>query len=160
MSQNETSHVNHRKEWTLVLTTVILVSALLLANYIVTNSYAPNTDGENGGFQRTGVSVEVAYQMIMNSGEFPDLIILDVRTQSEYDDEGHLNNSILVPHDEIELNIEDLLQYQNNTIIVHCRSGSRSVVASTTHISYNFSRIYNMLGGYNDWVASGYPTVI
>ncbi|MHA1673930.1 MAG: rhodanese-like domain-containing protein [Promethearchaeota archaeon] len=159
MSQNETSHTNNKSEWTSVLTTVILIGGLLLANYIVTNSYDPDTDGENGEFQRTDVTVEVAYQMIMNSKEFPDLIILDVRTQGEYD-EGHLNNSILVPHDEIASNIDDIIQYQNTTVLMHCRSGSRSVVASTTLLSYNFSKIYNMLGGYNDWVAKGYPTVV
>ena len=159
MAHNETVSVNNKKKWAIILSSLFLIGSLILATYIMINTYDPDSDSENDEFLRTDVTVEFAYQMTLNSSGFPDLIILDVRTQSEYD-AGHLSNSILMPVAEIEENIEDLLPYQNRTILVHCQSGSRSLTASNILISYHFSRIYNMLGGYSDWVASGYPTVV
>jgi len=91
------------------------------------------------------------------SGELEDLFILDVRTQDEYD-AGHLINAMLLPLDEIEDNIALILQYQNTTMIVHCRSGSRSRTASGILMQYNFTLVFNMLGGFNDWIDAGYPS--
>ncbi|MHA1619853.1 MAG: rhodanese-like domain-containing protein [Promethearchaeota archaeon] len=162
MEHNETFSTDKnekRKQWIVVITSIVLIGSFATATYLLTPPSNPDTDGENTDFQRTDVTVEVAYQMIMNSSGFPDLIIMDVRTHSEFVG-GHLNNSVLMPVDEIEANIDELLQYQNTTILVYCRSGNRSGTASDILLLYNFSRIYNMLGGYSDWVASEYPTVM
>lgn len=48
-------------------------------------------------------------------------IILDVRTQEEYD-EGHIPGAILIPHTEIEERAEEVLTDKNQWILVYCRS--------------------------------------
>jgi len=56
------------------------------------------------------ITVNTAYDMI-TEGSFPNLIILDVRYQCEYD-MGHLYDAVLIPYDELETRIgelEDLL---------------------------------------------------
>ena len=117
---------------------------------------------EEPQYDFTNITVGTAYSMIEDAtndlGDLEDLVILDVRTQDEYD-AGHLVNALLIPLDEIGDSIALLLPYQNTTIVVHCRSGSRSSVASEVLIGYNFTRIYNMLGGFNDWVGAGYPSI-
>ncbi|MFX1588226.1 MAG: rhodanese-like domain-containing protein, partial [Promethearchaeota archaeon] len=95
--------------------------------------------------------------MITNHTQYPNLLILDVRSQSEYD-ESHLYNATLIPHDEIDSRISELESYKNTEIIVYCKSGSRSEMASQNLAStHNFTKIYNMLGGITEWIIAGYP---
>jgi LPXTG-motif cell wall-anchored protein len=72
----------------------------------------------------TDIDVVTAYDMITN-GSYPNLIILDVRTQSEYD-ERHIENSMLIPVTELESRINELSQYIDTEIVVYCRTGWES----------------------------------
>ena len=105
----------------------------------------------------TDISVQTAYNMINNNTLYPDLLILDVREQWEYD-ENHLYNATLIPLGEIDSRINELEPYKNIEIIVYCMSGSRSAMASQNlDDNHNFTKIYNMLGGINAWIGAGYP---
>jgi parallel beta-helix repeat protein len=104
------------------------------------------------------VDVETAYNMIMN-GSYPDLVVLDVRTQSEHDS-GHIYSAVWIPVTELEARIGELENHKDHEIIVYCLSGGRSVTASGTLDSYNFTKVYNMLGGISAWQSEGYPVWI
>ena len=103
----------------------------------------------------TSISVTDAHDMINNSTLYPDLLILDVRTQGEYDD-GHICNATVIPVGELESRISEISSYNDTEILVYCRSGSRSASASQILVNNNFTKIYNMLGGFTAWVSSGY----
>jgi rhodanese-related sulfurtransferase len=103
----------------------------------------------------TGISVQTAYEMINNPSSYPNLLILDVRTQDEYN-AGHINGSLLIPVSELQTRISELDYAKNSSILVYCRSGSRSATASQILIDNGFQHVYNMLGGYNQWKAAGY----
>ncbi len=133
------------------LTTMILM--IIFLPMIAPQDVAPVND-EN---EVSDIDVETAYRMINNITGFPNLLILDVRDQSEYD-AGHINNSVLIPVSDLESRLDELEEYKDIEIIVHCRSGSRSRTASTILATNGFSKIYNMLGGFNAWTAAGYPT--
>ncbi len=62
-------------------------------------------------------------------------VIVDVRTKEEYEDE-RVSTSINIPYDEIDA---DVKLDKNKTIIVYCRSGSRSEIATKTleELGYN-----------------------
>lgn len=77
------------------------------------------------------------------------IILLDVRTQEEYD-EMHIPNSLLIPVDVIEKEAPEKLTDKNTTIFVYCRSGRRSVTASEALIKMGYTKVYN-LGGIIDW---------
>lgn len=95
--------------------------------------------------------------MINNHTQYPNLLILDVREQHEYD-ESHLYNATLIPEGEIDSRISELEPYKNTEIIVYCRSGSRSALASQNLTNnYYFTKIFNMLGGITEWIDVGYP---
>lgn len=78
-----------------------------------------------------------------------DIVILDVRTESEFDS-GHISNAILIPDDEIEEKAESILTDKNATILVYCRSGRRSALASEELASLGYTDVYDF-GGINDW---------
>ena len=76
-------------------------------------------------------------------------IILDVRTQEEYD-EGHIPGAILIPNTEIEDRAEDELTDKNQLILVYCRSGRRSKLAAEVLLELGYTNIKEF-GGILDW---------
>ena len=131
---------------------IAFVSIILVGAAVIIPLYLKSLQYEPG---ITNISVQEAKSMMDDDLMYPDLIVLDVRTQSEYD-EGHIENATLIPVDELELRINELIQYKDTEIIVYCQSGSRSAVASNTLSDAGFSNIFNMLGGYSAWTAAGY----
>lgn len=99
----------------------------------------------------TKISAEEAKKMM---DENKDIIILDVRTEEEYQ-EGHIEGAILIPDNEIKDTAENILTDKSATILVYCRSGRRSANASKELSELGFTNIYDF-GGINDW---GYDVV-
>ncbi|MDH5690300.1 MAG: rhodanese-like domain-containing protein [Candidatus Bathyarchaeota archaeon] len=100
------------------------------------------------------VTVSEAKDMIDSN---PLLVVLDVRTQSEYDS-GHIRNAELIPHTELEARISEL--DENRETLVYCGSGGRSVTASQILVDYGFSKVYNMIDGIMAWIGAGYPVFV
>lgn len=84
---------------------------------------------------------------IMDSGE--EYVLLDVREQSEYD-EGHIPGAILIPYTEIEEKAESMIPDKNKQILVYCRSGRRSKIASEALLKLGYTDIKEF-GGIIDW---------
>ncbi len=78
-----------------------------------------------------------------------DVIILDVRTQEEYED-GYIENAILLPDYEINDNAETILPDKNAKILVYCRSGNRSASSAKALIKMGYTDVYDF-GGIIDW---------
>jgi len=103
----------------------------------------------------TNISVHTAYDMITNTTQYPDLIILDVRNYNEFNLE-HLYNATLIPLNELATRISELEPYNDTEIIVYCRTGVRSQQGSDILVANNFTKVYNMLGGITAWKEAGY----
>jgi rhodanese-related sulfurtransferase len=76
-------------------------------------------------------------------------IILDTRTQAEYD-EGHIPGAIVIPHDEITDRAEEELPHKDQLILVYCRSGRRSKLAAEALVKLGYTNIKEF-GGIIDW---------
>lgn len=76
-------------------------------------------------------------------------IILDVRTQQEYDME-HIENAILIPDTEITEKAPSMLLHKNALILVYCRSGNRSKTASQALADMGYTNVKEF-GGIIDW---------
>ena len=77
-----------------------------------------------------------------------DYVILDVRTQEEYD-QGHIPGAILIPDTEIEDRAEGELTDKNQLILVYCRSGRRSKLAAQSLVELGYTNI-RQFGGIMD----------
>ena len=84
---------------------------------------------------------------IMESGE--EHIILDTREQDEFD-EGHIPGAILIPYTEIENKAEEMLPDKDAQILVYCRSGRRSKIASESLAKLGYTNVKEF-GGIIDW---------
>ncbi|MDG6223215.1 MAG: rhodanese-like domain-containing protein [Candidatus Bathyarchaeota archaeon] len=130
-----------------VVTGSFLVSLLLVTFTLMPIVFAePNTQD---------ITVDTAYSMI-EGGAFPDLAILDVRNQREYD-VNHLYGTTLIPLHELETRIGELAEQMNNEILVYCGSGGRSEIASGILDNNGFTNVFNILGGITEWIDSEYP---
>ena len=92
------------------------------------------------------ITAEEAKQ-IMDSEE--GYIILDVRTQEEYD-QGHIPGAIVISHEEIEEKAEEVLTDKDQLILVYCRSGRRSKIAAEALVKLGYTNIKEF-GGIIDW---------
>ena len=73
-------------------------------------------------------------------------ILLDVRSPQEYSEE-HLSGAILIPDYEFNIRKNELEKYINNTIIVYCKSGSRSRKIYQILKKMGYMNVYNLYGG-------------
>ena len=78
-----------------------------------------------------------------------DYVILDVRTRQEYE-EKHIPGAILIPDSEIGERAEQALPDKNQLILVYCRSGRRSKLASEKLAQLGYTNIREF-GGIIDW---------
>jgi len=99
------------------------------------------------------VSVDQARKLISSN---ISLVILDVRTPSEYES-GHIKGAKNIPVDELETRIVEL--NRDIETLVYCRLGMRSTRAMHILNYHNFAKVYNMLGGIEAWKQAGYSTV-
>ena len=121
-----------------------LMILLLLAVMLLT---ACGQDKENDqGAVYVNITAEEAKQ-IMDSQE--GYIILDVRTQEEYD-QGHIPGAIVISHEEIAEKAEEVLADKNQLILVYCRSGRRSKLAAEALVELGYTNIKEF-GGIIDW---------
>ena len=84
----------------------------------------------------------------------PDVILLDVRTQSEFD-EGHVANAL-----NIDIKQDDFMEQAKSTlpagktIAVYCRSGKRSATAAEMLAAEGY-KVVNLEGGIMAWKEAG-----
>ncbi len=76
-------------------------------------------------------------------------IILDVRTQEEYD-AGHIPGAILIPDYEITAQAETTLPDKEQLILVYCRSGRRSLNAAEALAALGYTNVKEF-GGILNW---------
>ena len=76
-------------------------------------------------------------------------IILDTRTQKEYD-ESHIPGAILIPYDEVTERAEGVLTDKDQLILVYCRSGRRSKIAAEALVKLGYTNIKEF-GGIINW---------
>lgn len=77
------------------------------------------------------------------------VVILDVRTQEEFDD-GHLPDALCLPNEEITDTPPEILPDFDQPILVYCRSGSRSEQAARKLAAMGYTDVTD-LGGVLSW---------
>lgn len=78
-----------------------------------------------------------------------DCIVLDVRTAEEYA-QGHIKGAILLDHSDIDTKAHVVLPEKNALILVYCRSGRRSKIASERLVKLGYTNVKEF-GGIIDW---------
>ena len=126
----------------------IIVLFLILSTLFILGCTTLNEEISSKGQESVKVSKitsEEAKEEMNNS----NVIILDVRTEDEYNS-GHIENSVLIPVDDLENKAEELLVNKEQKILVYCRSGNRSKKAADLLVEMGYTNVYDF-GGIKDW---------
>ena len=126
---------------------------LLMAAICVVMLIACGGKGDKGNTSETAeeigyeqISADDAKGLIDSESEF---IIIDARTESEYA-EGHIEGAILIPEYEIADRAEKEIPDKDRLILVYCRSGRRSKIASEELVKLGYTNVKEF-GGIIDW---------
>jgi uncharacterized membrane protein YdjX (TVP38/TMEM64 family) len=90
--------------------------------------------------------------------ENEEILLLDVRTAEDYvGEQGHIENSTLVPLEELQQRLDELSDYLEKTIVTICRTDRKSVKAAELLAQNGFADVHVVRMGMTDWIKQGYP---
>ena len=115
--------------------------------------FAPDALAHAGPLrQLDGVGVQQARTLLERGG----VAVLDVRGQSEWD-EVHLpaDAGAGVHHIPLGALAERMAELPDATLLVHCKSGSRSAIATSLLAAHGRGAVLNLEGGIDAWIAEG-----
>ncbi|MDR0220318.1 MAG: rhodanese-like domain-containing protein [Lachnospiraceae bacterium] len=81
--------------------------------------------------------------------QFKEVLVLDVRSQEEYDS-GFIARAICLPAPDVAANIASLAPGLDTEILVYCQTGVRSEAAARELQGLGYTQVYD-LGGIADW---------
>ena len=102
-------------------------------------------------------SVAQLQKAISKSGHKP--VLLDVRTQSEYND-GHIQDAINIPHDQLLKEPQLVSAYKDSQMVVFCRSGVRAGKVIEMLEGLGFKEIIDIDGDMLAWNEAGHSVEI
>ncbi|MCL2539148.1 MAG: rhodanese-like domain-containing protein [Oscillospiraceae bacterium] len=102
--------------------------------------------GEDKDEEYATITAEEALKIM---GENPGAVILDVRTEEEFERE-HIPLAVVIPVDELSARAEDELGDKEAVILVYCRSGARSARAAAMLAGMGYVDVFDF-GGILDW---------
>lgn len=100
------------------------------------------------------ITVEQAQEMLAN-----DCLFLDVREQAEYD-AGHILHAKHISRGMLEFKISVHPDFKDMTqpVVVYCKTGGRSALATQTLMSLGFTNVNSLLGGFDAWATTHAPS--
>lgn len=87
-----------------------------------------------------------------------ELLLLDVRKLADFNGEqGHIEQAMLLPLEELKQRLTELENYKNKTIITICRTDRRSSEAAKMLSNAGFENVQVARMGMTDWNKHNYP---
>jgi rhodanese-related sulfurtransferase len=108
--------------------------------------------GRSGG-SIDGVNAVELNDLLQDSDK--EILLVDVRSPSEYVHDGHIEGAQLLPLQQLMHGAAELPKEQE--IVIVCRSGNRSMVACQQLVQMGFTNIRNFNGGMIAWQIAGLP---
>ncbi|OGN98346.1 MAG: hypothetical protein A2Y89_06425 [Chloroflexi bacterium RBG_13_51_18] len=118
-----------------------------------------DTPAPNLEQQLVNIGVLEAYDLIQANNDNPDFIIIDVRTPEEYA-AGHIENAVMVDYNSAGFREEISKFDKDKKYLIYCLTGWRSARARDITEELGFRYVYNMEGGFTEWIAENLPVVI
>ena len=88
-----------------------------------------------------------------------DALLLDVRTTVEWEQDGHLENAVLIPHSDLEERSDELPGDKEDLILLYSQSGNRSKEAAQTLLDLGYTNIVELAPGIIGWKGADKPVL-
>jgi rhodanese-related sulfurtransferase len=94
----------------------------------------------------------VSYDIYKNKISSKDALVFDIRTTEEFN-LGHIKGSININFYDEKLFVKFFKKInKTKPIYIYCRSGNRSKKSSEILKEIGFVKVYDLLGGYKNWI--------
>jgi hydroxyacylglutathione hydrolase len=114
------------------------------------------TDWRSEGLPEGRVPQITVHELATMRDERPDLVVVDVREPSEWDD-GHIAGAISLPMGQAVERMGELPADRPKVAL--CAGGLRSSSVISALLGAGMGGWYNVAGGMREWIKAGYPTV-
>src|SRR6266513_3418331 len=105
----------------------------------------------------TEVDPSEVRELQTRNGADPNLVIVDVREQGEWD-QGHIPGAVHVPRSYLESRFENFVPQRDKKIVLYGATGQRSALAANTlEEQMGYEDVASMNGGFVLWKDRGYP---
>jgi len=132
-----------------ILSTLTILSACTGTPAVTTAAAADSTTAAGESTSQKAEYIKITPSEAKTLMDSETVIVLDVRTQAEYDG-GHVKDAILLDSGDVSVKAATVLPDKNATILVYCRSGNRSATASKQLIEMGYTKVMDF-GGIIDW---------
>jgi hydroxyacylglutathione hydrolase len=116
--------------------------------------------GGVAAWRQVGLPVATIPQITVNELRdrlrFAPVRVLDVRRESEWD-AGHIADAAWWPLDNFKVSPPEI--DHDTPLAVHCKSGYRSMIASSLLARAGFKHVQNVVGGFDAWEQAKLPSV-
>ncbi|MDO4418795.1 MAG: rhodanese-like domain-containing protein [Ruminococcus sp.] len=123
-----------------------LIIVLLISFSIFGLTACQGEDGNIGNHSYEQINAQRAKEIMQSGVEYT---LIDARTDEEFAS-GHIEGAILIPEYEIVSRAEQELPDKDALILVYCRSGRRSKIASEKLVNLGYINVKEF-GGIIDW---------
>jgi rhodanese-related sulfurtransferase len=100
----------------------------------------------------TTITVPEAKALLDKGG----ITFLDVRTETEFK-KGHIPGAMNLPRGKLEFEIDKKITDKNAQVVLYCKTGGRSALATYTLVKMGYKNLKSMDGGWTAWTKAGYP---
>lgn len=121
---------------------IILLTGVLVFAFAACTREANEKEAANLAYNK--ISAKEAKTMMEKS---EDMVILDIRTQEEYD-KGHVPGAILILEEQLREKAETIIPNKDETILIYSKDGSGSREATNTLLEMGYTNVYDF-GGTN-----------
>ncbi len=140
-----------------VLIGLVALSAIVLVGVVAMLVSAPK--GPDGGTivaGKGGTWTNISAETLATKLKAKDFTLVNVKTPYIGEIKG---TDLYIPYTDLTARAAELPADKKAPIVVYCRSGNESAIASQTLLDLGYTNIENLDGGMNAWSASGRQTI-
>ncbi|OGY23521.1 MAG: hypothetical protein A2172_04575 [Candidatus Woykebacteria bacterium RBG_13_40_15] len=97
------------------------------------------------------ISTTDAKELIKRNSGNKDFLIIDIRTPDEFA-QGHIENATNIDFYQSDFESKIASLDKNGAYLIYCKSGGRSSKALEVFKQESFREVYNLLGGYTEYI--------
>jgi rhodanese-related sulfurtransferase/membrane protein DedA with SNARE-associated domain len=86
--------------------------------------------------------------------EQDETLVLDVRTEKDFQDKGHIAQALNIPVENLEQQLTKLDDYMDRSISIVCTTDRRSAKAANILLKHGFQDVRVVKGGMTEWLSS------
>ena len=140
------------------------LSALILLNVLIFAGCSQTTTPTTSNPVTTSTSksdvptinVADAFNLIQQNTSNPNFVILDVRTEDEFNT-GYIAGATNIDYHAADFQTNVGKLDRNKQYLVYCASGIRGASATQIMLNLGFKQVQNIAGGIAVWIQAGYP---